>query len=462
MSKINTAPVSGMRDYLPTEIAKRQWVFKTVESVFRSYGFQPLETPIIERLDILSGHYGDDEKLIFKVLKRGDKLQAALKKPQANEADLADGGLRYDLTVPLARVVAQYANELPRIFKRFHMAPVFRAERPAAGRYREFYQCDIDVVGSNSLLCEAELLSAAILALNKLGLKDSKDLRLKLNHRALLTAMMETAGLGVDQYLPAMISIDKLDKIAQDGVDLELAERGITIEAREKLWDLLANLKSEDHFADKLSQLKEKIVASPNKDRAFQDLERLWSLLKDGPIAAHLDFDPSLARGLGYYTGCIFELHIGAFASSCGGGGRYDKLIGQFLGEDVTATGISLGIERILLILEERALFPAELSAFAQVMIANFDHDGETALLKLASQIRDLGISCEVFPETQKIGKQFKYAEKHGIPLVILAGPDERAKGLWMLKNLASGEQTALNEGELLQHLKHAIPREQT
>ncbi len=267
-------------------------------------------------------------------------------------------------------------------------------------------------------------------------------------------AIMETAGLAEDQYVAAMISIDKLDKISREGVDKELAGKGIAAEARIKLWNLLATVTDTDDFMTNLTRLKHQINDNSHKDRAFRDLERLWTLLKDGPIAAHIDFDATLARGLGYYTGCIFELRIGAFSSSCGGGGRYDKLIGQFLGEDITATGISLGIERILLILEERQMFPGELSAFSQVMLANFDQDGEAALLKLATQIREIGMSCEVYPETQKIGKQFKYAEKHGIPIVVLAGPDEREKGLWTVKNMKTGEQKTLQEAELLSHLK--------
>lgn len=455
MSKLNVSAVSGTRDYLPIDIARRKWVFNQIEETYQRFGFYPLETPVMERLDILQGHYGDDEKLIFKVLKRGDKLQEQLQSTTpAREEDLADFGLRYDLTVPLARVVACHRQLLPRIFKRYQIAPVFRAERPAAGRLREFYQCDVDIVGSDSLVCEIELMHAAIESLQALGFHCEKDVRIKLNHRALLTAIMDTAEVPESLQVPCLITLDKLDKIGLEGVRKELQSRGIGVEAIEKTFLILQTLQIPK-LSQALKVLTPNLKPSPNQAKACADLQTIANYLSDHPLADRICFDPTLARGLGYYTGCIFEIEIEGFPSSCGGGGRYDNLIGQFLGEPVTAVGISLGVERLLLIMEEKGLFPPAVKPGAQVMIALFDPDGIGPSLKLATSLRHAGIRCDVFPETQKLAKQFKHAQKQEIPYVVMAGPDERAKELWNLKDLSNGVQESLAEPDLIRRLQH-------
>jgi histidyl-tRNA synthetase len=454
MSKLNVSAVSGTRDYLPIDIARRKWVFSKIEETYQKFGFQPLETPVMERLEILQGHYGDDEKLIFKVLKRGDKLQEQLKPGTALlEEDLADFGLRYDLTVPLARVVACHRQLLPRVFKRYQIAPVFRAERPAAGRLREFYQCDVDIVGSDSLVCEVELIQAAIESLQALGFNCQKDVRVKLNHRSLLTAIMESADIPESLQVPCLITLDKLDKIGMDGVRKELQARGISVAAIDKTFLILQTLQV-DELSQVLKVLTQNLKSSPAQAKACADLETFATIVKDHPLLEQIRFDPTLARGLGYYTGCIFEIEINGFPSSCGGGGRYDNLIGQFLGEPITAVGISLGVERLLLVMEEKKMFPPDVRPGAQVMIALFDLEGIGPSLNLANSLRREGLRCDVFPETQKLAKQFKHAEKQGIPYVVMAGPDERAKGLWNLKDLSNGVQESLAEQDLIQRLQ--------
>jgi len=342
---MSTQPARGMRDYLPEDVRRREYVTGVVREVYEGYGFEPLETPAVENIDTLLGKYGEEgNKLIFKILKRGEG-------ESSGEADLA---LRYDLTVPLARVVAEYQAKLPKFFKRYQIQPVWRADRPARGRFREFYQCDIDAVGSSSLMVEAELCAAASDVLVRLGFR---DFAIRLNHRLLLTAVLERSGIPADQHADALVALDKLDKIGPEGVERELAERGLGADVAATCLTFLAGIGRADP-AEKLALSQVFLDGSADGRRAISEVIEIADLLKETPHIGRIRFDPSLARGLSYYTGAIMEIAVPDLAGSLGGGGRYDNLIGMFLGRNVPACGFSLGLERILVVMGERAMFP--------------------------------------------------------------------------------------------------------
>ncbi len=445
----STKPPSGMRDYLPETVAQRRYVVTKIESVFQRYGFLSLETPAIENLTTLLGKYGEEgDQLLFRLLHRGDKLSRALEKESTEAGDLAELGLRYDLTVPLARIVAQYGNRLPRFFKRYQIQPVWRADRPAKGRFREFYQCDVDLTGTTSLLAETEVMNAVSNALLDLGFS---NFSIALNHRVLLHSMMEAAAIGPNLEGPALIAIDKLDKIGVNGVQEELIQRGVAQESAQRLLGMTASTTQADN-GSVLESLRGQL-SQPEGQQALDDLETLLSLTSDAPAGSHIRLAPALARGLTYYTGPIFEVVSTDFSGSLGGGGRYDNLVGMFSNKQVPAVGFSLGLERILLLMEERNMFPA-LQLTAQVMVCILPNTPLPPTVGLASRLRQAGITVDVYPEQSKLGRQISAADSLQIPYVLILGPDEVERQTYTLKNLATGEQQTLAEDAIIATLR--------
>lgn len=434
----NTNPARGMRDFLPVDVRRREYVIKIIKEVYESYGFEPLETPTVENLETLTGKYGEEgNQLIFKILKRGEG-------EKTGEADLA---LRYDLTVPLARVVANNKNELPKFFKRYQIQPVWRADRPARGRFREFYQCDVDAIGSRSMLIEAELCSAVSDILHKLGFG---NFTIKINHRQILRGMLDASGIADGKQTDALIALDKLDKIGKNGVLKEFAERGIDENAGVKLLDLFAAMETAGN-RDALSRLDSFIG---EHETGKQALEELAQILEFSNLE-NIKIDASLARGLSYYTGAIFEISVPDLAGSIGGGGRYDGLIGMFGKEEIPACGFSLGLERILVVMAERGMFPAELNTnAADVLVTVWNEETVRESLSLAGELRGQGLRVFVYPEADKLGKQFKYASSINVPYVAIVGDEERAKGTVALKNMQTGEQITVEREKASEKIK--------
>lgn len=453
MARFQTKPISGARDFLPLDVLRRNYVIDVIERVYQSYGFEPLDTPVMERLDTLLGKYGEEgDQLIFRVAKRGAKLQRALAHTPT-EDDIADAGLRYDLTVPLARIVAEYSNQLPRYFKRYHIAPVYRADRPAKGRFREFYQCDLDVVGSSSQLVEAEVLNAGAQVLQELGFRgrDESGFRLRLNHRGVLRGLMEVTGVPAALESDALVAVDKLDKIGLDGVEKELRGRGLDQEATTALLELMAAAPEDTDAA--LCWLEERLAGSANGAQAVAELKNVVALTQTGPAGAHILIDPYLARGLSYYTGPIYEIEFPSLSGSGGAGGRYDDLIGMFSNRSIPACGFSLGLERILLIMEERGLFPQQLAGQPEVLVTNFDRETLAENVALAQTLRQAGLRVDLYPDNDNLGRQFRYAEDRNIPVALLLGGDEVAAGTVTVKNLINGEQETVARAKVADHL---------
>jgi histidyl-tRNA synthetase len=416
--KQSTKPPAGTRDFLPDDIRRREYVMDIVRGVYERYGFEPLETPAFENIDTLLGKYGEEgSKLIFKILKRGEH-------EASGEADLA---LRYDLTVPLARVVAQYQNELPRLFKRYQIQPVWRADRPARGRFREFYQCDLDAMGSTSPVVEADILSAVSAILTTLGFS---DFVIRLNHRQVLTALLDAAGVPAAQHADALVALDKLDKIGPEGVAKEFAARGI---------DGAAGAKALSYF--NASDPAAMLPGHP----AVDNLSTIVRLAELTAAAGRIRIDPSLARGLSYYTGAIMEIAVEGIGS-LGGGGRYDNLIGMFLGRDVPACGFSLGLERIIVVMTERGMFPPTVTGGGVDVVVTFMDDGSRQdALGLAQALRNLALRVDVFPEaSRKFDKPLKYATGRGAKAMAIFGENERARGEVGVRNLQTREQQAI------------------
>jgi histidyl-tRNA synthetase len=442
MAKAITEPLSGMRDFLPLDVLRRNYVVSVIQRVYQQYGFEPLETPTMERLSTLLGKYGDEgDQLIFRVLKRGDKLDKALA-DHPSENSVADAGMRYDLTVPLARVMAEYRSKLPRYFKRYQIQPVYRADRPAKGRFREFYQCDVDIVGSKSQMVEAEVLAAGAQVLEELGFHGRESFALRLNHRGILRGLMETAGVPLELEGAAMVAIDKLDKIGLDGVRRELEQRGIPPAAAESLLSMLQSAPAENAAA--LAWLGHVLCESEPGSKGVSELQSVLRYSEGGPAAGYLRVDPALARGLSYYTGPIFEIEFPGLSGSGGGGGRYDDLIGMFSGQAIPACGFSLGLERILLIMEERAMFPERLIGRPQVLVTQYDESTANASFRLATELRAAGLRVDLYPDQDRFGRQFKYAEERNIRYVALVSPREVEAGVVAIKDLTSGEQLDL------------------
>ena len=436
----STKPSSGMRDSLPETVAKRRHVVGRIEDVFRRYGFQPLETPAIENLSTLLGKYGEEgDQLIFRLLHRGDKLTRALANEAPDAADLAELGLRYDLTVPLARVVAQYGNRLPRVFKRYQIQPVWRADRPAKGRFREFWQCDVDLTGTTSLLAEAEVMNAVGDTLRALGFT---NFSIALNHRVVLRSLIQAAGIAPMLEGPALIALDKLDKIGADGVREELAQRGIAPASAQQLLRMTTPAPDKDNVSI-LASLRS-CLSQAEAQPALDDLEALLTMLCDAPAGPHFRLAPALARGLSYYTGPIFEIVSEDFSGSLGGGGRYDNLVGMFTNKQVPAVGFSLGMERILLLMEERDMFPP-LEPAARVMACILPETPLGPALKLVSSLRAVGIAVDVYPEQTKLKRQLAAAAAQRMPYALIIGSKEIARRSYTLKNLKNGEQQELD-----------------
>lgn len=427
-----------MRDFLPEDLRRRRHVIDLVRTVYERYGFEPLETPALENIDTLTGKYGEEgNKLIFKVLRRGEH-------EASGEADLA---LRYDLTVPLARVVAEHRGTLPRFFKRYQIQPVWRADRPARGRFREFYQCDVDAIGSTSMLTEAELCAAASDVLEALGFS---DFTIRLNHRALLSAMLDAAGVAAAQHGDALVALDKLDKIGRAAVAEELQSRGVSAESATLLLDAFAAGESNDGT---LARISDAIGASAPHP-AIRDLQQIVELSAVTTAGRHIRIDPSLARGLSYYTGAIMEIAVTDLAGSLGGGGRYDGLIGMFSGEQIPACGFSLGLERIIVVMTERGMFPPAVETSGpDVLVTIFDEASEAESLRLAGELRRAELRVELYPQADKLGKQFKYASARGAAFVAILGADERARGEVTIKNMKTGGQSSLARAGLAERL---------
>ncbi len=442
---MNTNPPSGMRDFLPAEVIRRRHVAGVIARVFEAHGFVPLETPAVENLEILLGKYGDEgDQLLFRLLHRREKLQRALATTGIGESDLADTGLRYDLTVPLARVVANNPD-LPKYFKRYQIQPVWRADRPGKGRFREFMQCDVDIMGVPGMIAEAEVCCAIAWVLSELGIR---DFVIHVNHRQLLKALIKKAGVDPAAETTALVAVDKLDKIGHDGVVKELSERGIGASQAEALMRLLTRPTDTTNDAE-LTRLAEALGADaagdPEAHKAIEELRELLRCLAVGPAADCICIDATLARGLGYYTGPIFEIRAHDLKGSLGGGGRYDGLIGMFCNRQIPAVGFSIGFERLIMVLEERKLFGGELRAGADVLLCRFPEVSAVDALRVAHTLRQAGLRVELFPEATKIGKQLGYAEEQGIRVAAIIGSNELASGKLALKHLAKREQVIVD-----------------
>jgi histidyl-tRNA synthetase len=427
----STKPARGTRDFLPDDVRRRDYVVGVVRGVYERYGFEPLETPAFENIETLMGKYGEEgNQLIFKILKRGEH-------EKTGEADLA---LRYDLTVPLARVVAEYQNALPALFKRYQIQPVWRADRPARGRFREFYQCDIDATGSTSPIVEAEILGAVSEILTSLGFN---DFAIRLNHRGVLTALLDAAGVPSAQHGDALVALDKLDKIGADGVTREFATRGIADAAGAKA---LSFFVADAGEAPQTALAR--VGAILGGHAALSNLTEIVSLVASTSAAGRIRVDPSLARGLSYYTGAIMEIAVEGIGS-LGGGGRYDNLVGMFLGRNVPACGFSLGLERIIVLMTERNMFPPAVAGRAvDIVVTLWNEESRSDSVALAAELRQKGLRVDLYPEADKLAKQFKYASSRHAPFVAIVGDEERARGEVAVKDLRSGEQTSMPWGQ--------------
>lgn len=445
----------GTRDFSPEEMVKRNFIFDTIKSVFRKFGYQEIQTPSMENLETLTGKYGDEgDKLIFKILNSGDFLS----KVSAEELQTADAkkltskvsekALRYDLTVPFARYVVAHQNDISLPFKRFQIQPVWRADRPQKGRYREFYQCDADVVGSESLLNEAEFVLIYQEALSQLGLKDFSIL---INNRKILSGIAEIIGKP-ELIIDMTVAIDKLDKIGLVGVSKELLERGFTQNDIKQLQPII-ELKGSN--SEKIQALKKVLASSEIGQKGIEEVETIFTYIQQlqTPKATlpNVALDITLARGLNYYTGAIFEVKSNEVAmGSIGGGGRYDDLTGMFGLKNLSGVGISFGADRIYDVLGELNAFPKNTTESTKVLISNFDEAAEKFALPILSRLRAAGIATELYPQAAKLKKQLGYADAKRIPYVILIGSEEMASGLLSLKNMKSGEQNTLSMQALL------------
>ena len=442
----------GTRDFSPAEVAKRQYIIQKMRTHFEKFGFQPIETPSFENSDTLMGKYGEEgDRLIFKILNSGDYLAKAntaiLEAKDSNKltTTISEKALRYDLTVPFARYVVQHQNDIEFPFKRYQIQPVWRADRPQKGRFREFYQCDADVVGSNSLWQEVELVQLYDSVFTDLGLN---GVTIKINNRKILSGIAEVIGAS-DKLIDFTVALDKLDKIGADGVKKEMIEKGISETAIEKVQPLF-------HFTGSISEKIIKLAAlladSTEGMKGVEELQFICDHVSNlGLSSAILDLDVTLARGLNYYTGAIFEVAPPKAVSmgSIGGGGRYDDLTGIFGLKNMSGVGISFGLDRIYLVIEELGLFPETVTTTTKAIFLNFGQEETKYSMKAITALRKLGAKVELYPDNVKIAKQFQYAEKRGIQLAIIVGDDEVKNNLFAVKNLVSGEQQKVNFEEL-------------
>lgn len=447
----------GTRDFLPKEVARRTYIFETIKSVFKTYGFAPIETPSFELSSTLMGKYGEEgDRLIFRILNSGEKMKKADVAALAEDNlprfanSLAEKALRYDLTVPFARFVVQHQNELSFPFKRYQIQPVWRADRPQHGRYQEFYQCDADVVGSDSLMYEVEFIQIFDQVLTRLGIP---GFTIKLNNRKILSGIAEVSG-EADKLIAITVAIDKLDKIGVEGVVKELREKEVSEAAISKISPLFDMTGSNE---ERLAQMEVFLAQSEIGLKGIEELrEVLHNTHQLGLERANLAFDVTLARGLNYYTGAIFEVavHDVKMGSICGGG-RYDDLTGLFGLSGLSGVGISFGADRIYDVLNELALYPAEIEKGLTLLFANFGTNETAYCMQLAKALRQKGVACEVYPTAAKIQKQFKYADNRTVQYVALIGDNELKDKIIQLKNMISGEQIALTESEFINYFNH-------
>lgn len=434
----------GTRDFGPGEMAGRNYIFDTVRTVFRKYGYSPIETPAMENLSTLLGKYGEEgDKLLFKILNSGDAFRPIQEMPTAELSEtgsnalalkICEKGLRYDLTVPFARFVVQHRNELAFPFKRYQIQPVWRADRPQKGRYREFYQCDVDVVGSDSLLYELEMVQIADEVFRSMDV----NVLIKINNRKILSGLAEISGQS-DKLTDITVAIDKIDKIGLEAVKAELAERGVLPESIARIEPVLHLTGTTE---EKIQAMRHILDGSDTGMRGLDELEELFRLIKEAGVATETEFDLSLARGLNYYTGAIFEVKALDFTiGSICGGGRYDNLTGIFGLSDTSGVGISFGADRIYDVLAGLDKFPKEAISGTEYMLANMGPATLPYILNIAARFRAAGHSCEIYPDAVKLRKQFEYADRKGIKFIILAGEDEMAANELTIKNIEKGEQ---------------------
>ncbi|MDD4821455.1 MAG: histidine--tRNA ligase [Bacteroidales bacterium] len=444
----------GTRDFSPVEMAKRNYIFNTIREVFDLYGFQQIETPALENLSTLMGKYGEEgDKLLFKTLNSGDFLSDVTNEELQDRNiskltnKISEKGLRYDLTVPFARYVVMHRNDITFPFKRFQIQPVWRADRPQKGRYREFYQCDADVVGSDSLLNEVELVQMINEVFNRLKI----NVCIKINNRKILSGISEIIG-EADKIVDITVAIDKLDKIGLENVKAELATKGITPEAIHTLEPILQLAGSN---REKLAVLKKTLAASQTGMKGIEEIEYILDTLEQVHIASDFELDLTLARGLNYYTGAIFEVKAkDVQIGSISGGGRYDNLTGVFGLDNVSGVGISFGADRIYDVLNQLDLFPASSVATTQILCVNFGEAEMRFLLPIVCQLREAGIRTEIFPEAGKMKKQMSYANNKHIPFVAIVGENEMKEGKVMLKDMTSGEQKLVSPEEMVEILR--------
>ena len=443
----------GTRDFSPVEMMRRNYMFDTIKSVVRAYGYAPLETPAMENLSTLMGKYGEEgDKLLFKILNSGDFMDKVTPEQLAGSSaalatKICEKGLRYDLTVPFARFVVQHQAEIAFPFKRYQVQPVWRADRPQKGRYREFYQCDVDAIGSRSLLYEAELVQIVESVFRKLGI----NVVLKLNNRKILFGIAEAIG-HADKMIDITVAIDKLDKIGMENVEKELLERGLEQEAVERLKPILTLSGSN---AEKLATLRTTLAASETGLKGVEEMEELFGLIEDYGTELEIELDLSLARGLNYYTGAIFEVKAKDYqiGSICGGG-RYDDLTGIFGLPDTSGVGISFGADRIYDVMLGLGLFPEEAQMTTKVLFVNFGGEERKASMALLKALRAAGVPSDIYPDSAKMKKQMEYANKRAIPFVIIVGESERTEGVATVKNMAEGTQEKVAFDSLVEYLK--------
>ena len=444
----------GTRDFSPEEMAKRNYIFNTIREVYHLYGFQQIETPAMENLSTLMGKYGEEgDKLLFKILNSGDcfsgitEEELAEKNPVKFAAKACEKGLRYDLTVPFARFVVQHRNEITFPFKRYQIQPVWRADRPQKGRYREFYQCDGDVVGSDSLINEVELIQIMDEVFHRFGIR----VCIKMNNRKILSGIAEILG-AADKIVDITVAIDKLDKIGLDKVNDELRSKGLSDEAIEKLQPVIMLSGTN---CEKIASLKEVLATSETGLKGIEEMEFILDRIDKFSLRAELELDLTLARGLNYYTGAIFEVKaLDVQIGSITGGGRYDNLTGVFGMDGVSGVGISFGADRIYDVLNQLDLYPKDALQTTQLLFVNFGATEEAYLLPLVAKVRAAGIRTELYPESAKMKKQMGYADTKKIPFVAIVGETEMAEGKINLKNMITGEQSLLTPEELVAAIK--------
>ncbi|MBQ5713868.1 MAG: histidine--tRNA ligase [Bacteroidaceae bacterium] len=441
----------GTRDFGPQEMARRNYIFNTIRQVYALYGFQQIETPAMENLSTLMGKYGEEgDKLLFKILNSGDFLRGIGEEDLNNGAtgklasQLCEKGLRYDLTVPFARYVVQHRDELTLPFRRYQIQPVWRADRPQKGRYREFYQCDADVVGSDSLINEVELMQIVDTVFNRFGIR----VCIKINNRKILTGIAEMIG-EADRIVDITVAIDKLDKIGLEKVNEELRANGLSEDAIQKLQPII-NLSGTNQ--EKMATMRQALAQSEIGLKGIDEVEFVLDHLSG--LSSQVELDLTLARGLNYYTGCIFEVKaLDVQIGSITGGGRYDNLTGIFGMPGISGVGISFGADRIYDVLNQLELYPEEVTTATQILFINFGEKETEYCLPILSDLRAAGIRAEIYPDAAKMKKQMQYANVKAVPFVALVGENEMSAGMVTLKNMTTGEQQMVPAAELLSHL---------